>query len=92
MLCIEAIWPRPWECATGWVLGSQTTFTDFSIIIIIIITIFMMMAAVVVVIIMTIGVVGNSLEEERKGDYRTCFSKVYILLKVKEVLLCIVFS
>ena len=96
MVCIEAIWPRPWECATGWVLGSQTTFTDFSIIIIIIIiiiiTIFMMMAAVVVVIIMTIGVVGNSLEEERKGDYRTCFSKVYILLKVKEVLLCIVFS
>jgi len=95
MVCIEAIWPRPWECATGWVLGSQTTFTDFSIIIfviIIIMAIFMMMAAVVVVIIMTIDVVGNSLKEERKGDYRTCFSKVYILLKVKEVLLCIVFS
>ena len=82
MVCIEAIWPRPWECATGWVLGSQTTFTDFSIIIIAIIkAIFMMMATVVVVMIMTIGVVGNSLEEERKGDYRTCFSKVYILLK-----------
>ena len=92
MVCIEAIWPRPWECATGWVLGSQTTFTDFSNIIFIIIAIIMMMAAVVVVMIMTIGVVGNSLEEERKGDYRTCFSKVYILLKVKEVLLCIVFS
>ena len=93
MVCIEAIWPRPWECATGWVFGSQTTFTDFSIIIIIIIiiaiiiiitmVIFMMMAAVVVVVvmIMTIGVVGNSLKEERKGDYKTCFYKVYILLK-----------
>ena len=45
--------------------------------------IFMMMAAVVVVVvmIMTIGVVGNSLKEERKGDYKTCFYKVYILLK-----------
>ena len=95
MVFIEAIWPRPWECATGWVFGSQTTFTDFSIIIIIIIiviiiiiiivimAIFMMMAAVVVVVvmIMTIGVVGNSLKEERKGDYKTCFYKVYILLK-----------
>ena len=79
MVCIEAIWPRPWECATGWVFGSQTTFTDFSIIIIIIIiiaiiiiitmVIFMMMAAVVVVVvmIMTIGVVENSLKEEREG-------------------------
>ena len=62
MVCIEAIWPRPWECATAWVLGSQTTFTDFSIIIITIIIIIstiiitiMMMAAVAVVMIMPIG-------------------------------------
>ena len=87
MVCIEAIWPRPWECATGWVLGSQITFTDFSIIIIIL-AIFMMMAAVVAVMIVTIGLVGKSLKEEKKGDYKTCFSKVYILLKVKVALLC----
>ena len=83
MVCIEAIWPRPWECATGWVLGSQTTFTDFSIIfiIVIIMAIFMMIVSVVVVMIVTIG-----------DDYKTFLYKVYILLKVKGVLLCIVLS